>query len=84
MAEVTNELIYEILKSVQQRLNNIEHKLGEVDGRLHTLTIRMDGMRTELGAARTGIENIYQTLGHSDAHLMRFEKRLDLAHEPAE
>jgi DNA repair ATPase RecN len=84
MAEVTNELIYEILKSIQQRLNNMEHKLGEVDGRLHTLTIRMDGMRTELGAAHTGIENSYQTLGHSDARLMRIVKRLDLAHEPAE
>jgi DNA repair ATPase RecN len=84
MADVSNDLIYEVLKQVQQRLANIEHKLGEVDGRLHMLTQRIDGVRTEVGAAHTGIENIYQTLGHTDGRLSRIEKRLDLAHEPAE
>ena len=84
MAEVTNELIYEILKSMQQRLSNIEAKMGEVDGRMHALTIRMDGLRTEVGAAHAGIENIYQTLAHTDGRLARIEKRLELVHEPAE
>jgi DNA repair ATPase RecN len=84
MAEVTNDLIHEVLKAVQQRLPNIEAKIGEVDGRLHALSIRMDGLRTEVGAAHAGIENIYQTLSHSDGRLARIEKRLDLVHEPAE
>ena len=84
MAEVSNELIYEVLKAMQQRLANIEAKMGEVDGRIHALTIRMDGLRTEVGAAHSGIENIYQTLAHSDGRLSRIEKRLELAHEPAE
>jgi archaellum component FlaC len=84
MADVTNELIYEVLKAMQQRLANIEAKIGEVDGRMHALTIRMDGLRTEVGAAHAGIENIYQTLAHSDGRLARIEKRLDLVHEHVE
>ena len=84
MAEVSNDLIYEVLKAVQQRLGNIEAKLAEVDGRLHALSIRMDGLRTETAAAHAGIENIYQTLSHSDGRLSRIEKRLDLVDHAAE
>ena len=84
MAEVSSDLIYEVLKAVQQRLSTIEAKLGEVDGRLHTLAIRMDGLRTETAAAHAGIENIYQTLSHSDGRLARIEKRLELVEHAAE
>jgi len=84
MVEVSNELIYEVLKAMQQRLSNIEAKLGEVDGRMHALAIRLDGLRTEVGAAHSGIENIYQTLSHSDGRLARIEKRLDLVDHAVE
>ena len=84
MTEVTNELIYEVLKAVQQRLSNIEAKLGEIDGRMHALSIRMDGLRTETAAAHAGIENIYRTLSHSDGRPARIEKRLDLVDHAAE
>jgi hypothetical protein len=30
MAEVTNELIYEVLKSIQTRLSNMETSIAEV------------------------------------------------------
>lgn len=84
MADVTNELIYEVLKAVQQRLGNIEAKLGEVDGRMHALAIRMDGLRSETAAAHSGIETIYQTLSHADGRLSRIEKQLDLVDHAAE
>jgi DNA repair ATPase RecN len=84
MTDVSNELICEVLKSVQQRLGNIEAKLGEVDGRMHALSIRLDGIRSETAAAHRGIETIYQTLPHTDGRLSRIEKRLEIVVHAAE
>jgi hypothetical protein len=84
MAEICSDLIYEVLNTVQQRLTNLEAKPGEVDGLLHTLAIRMDGLRPEAAAAHAGIENISRTLSHSDARLARIGKRLELVEHAAE
>jgi hypothetical protein len=77
MAEVTNDLIYEILKSMQGGLSNIEHKLGEIDNRLTSLTAQMNAVHVD-------IANIYQSTGRSDRRLSHIEKRLDIIEEPAE
>ncbi|WEZ83789.1 hypothetical protein P6U16_03105 [Rhizobium sp. 32-5/1] len=77
MAEVTNELIYEVLKAMQSRLSNIEHKLGEMDNRLTS-------MSAQINAVHIDISNIYQSIGYMDRRLTRIEKRLDIIEEPAE
>ncbi|MBW9087957.1 hypothetical protein JNB91_08885 [Rhizobium wenxiniae] len=84
MAEVTNELIYEILKSMQGRLSNIDDKLVAIDGRLDSLTLQVRGLAMEMNAAHGDIANIYKVLGRQDARLSRIEKRLDIIDEPAE
>ena len=84
MADVSNDPICEVPKAVQQRLGNIEAKLGEVDGRMHAPAIRMDGLRSETAAAHSGLETIYQTLSHTDGRLSRIEKQLDLVDHAAE
>ena len=84
MAEVTNELIYEVLKSMQGRMSNIEHKLGEMDTRLTSISGQLRGLSLEMNAAHTDLANVYVSLGHLDGRLMRIERRLDIVEEPAE
>jgi hypothetical protein len=84
MAEVTNELMYEVLKAMQARLSNIEHKLGEVESRIIAFDGRIQGLRYEIGAGQTDLANIYGTLGHIDDRLIRIEHRLELTGHPAE
>jgi archaellum component FlaC len=84
MAEVTNDLIYEVLKSMQGRMSNIEHKLGEMDNRLTSISGQLRGLSLEMNAAHTDVANVYVSLGHLDGRLMRIERRLDIVEEPAE
>ena len=77
MAEVTNELIYEVLKSMQGRLSNIENKLVEVDGRLQSLS-------TQMNAVHVDVDNLYRSSGHVNSRLARIEKRLEIIDELAE
>lgn len=84
MAEVTNELIYEILKSMQGRLSNIDDKLVAIDGRLDSLTSQVRGLAMEMNGGHGDIANIYKILGRLDQRVTRIEKRLDIIEEPAE
>ena len=77
MAEVTNELIYEVLKSMQARLGNIEQGNKETAARLSAL-------QTHLLAVEKDVANIYESLGALDARLDRIEKRMDLIAEPGQ
>ena len=77
MAEaVTNELIYEVLKTVQERGGRVEERLAAIEQPLATLngyvaTLVQSDLRrdTELGAVRARIE--------------RIERRLELTEPPA-
>ena len=71
MAEVTNELIYEVLKSVQDRIGKVEGKLDEVKGELTAI-------RTYIYAEHQDIGNIYAMLAKHDVRLERIEKRMEL------
>ncbi|MBE0692736.1 MAG: hypothetical protein IH590_06470 [Aquamicrobium sp.] len=76
MTEVTNELIYEILKGIQFRLDKIEAGIDE-------LRQGHNAMRGHMISIQTDISNIYGILGRHDQRLERIEKRLEL-HEFAE
>jgi archaellum component FlaC len=71
MAEVTNELMYELLKTIHQRMDRLENGLGEVKQELVSIRLSMMGMQTD-------IHNIYGILGRHDERLDRIEKRLEL------
>jgi archaellum component FlaC len=77
MADVSNELIYEVLKAVQRGQGNIEAAIGEIRNEL--VAIRMHSLGTQ-----TDIKNIYETMAQLDTRVERIEKRLDMVGEPAE
>ena len=75
--EVTNELLYEVLKSFQQRLSNIEGSNGEIRNELQAIRVHNVGMLTD-------IKNIYGTTSSIEIRLDRLERRMDLSSVPAE
>ena len=75
MAEVTNELLFEVLKQVQQRLDRMDCKLDEVKAELNALRGHQISMLQD-------IQNVYAILGRSDARLDRIERRLELSDTP--
>jgi uncharacterized protein Yka (UPF0111/DUF47 family) len=71
MAEITNDLIYEILKNIQGRMDKMEHGIGEI--RHEVVSIRL----TQMGI-QNDIHNMYGILARHDERLDRIENRLDL------
>jgi predicted nucleic acid-binding Zn-ribbon protein len=75
MAEVSNDLIYDVLKQMRGRLTSIEHKVDE-------LKAEMQAFRGHLVAMQQDIHNIYTTLARHEVRLDGIERRLELV-EPA-
>ena len=76
MVEVTNKLIYEVLKQLQERMSSFDRKLDEVKGELQA-------MRIHSVAVQHDIQNIYSILARHDARLERIERRLEISEVPA-
>jgi hypothetical protein len=66
MAEVTNELIYELLKNTHQRMDRLENGLGEVK---HEIV----AMRHQALGTQIDINNIYAVTARIDQRLDRIE-----------
>ncbi|PYE27226.1 hypothetical protein C8J35_101341 [Rhizobium sp. PP-F2F-G38] len=71
MAEVTNELMYELLKRFHQRFDKLDLSIGE-------LKSEMQSMRGTLVSVQQDIHNIYGVLGRHETRLDRIENRLEL------
>ena len=71
MAEVTNELMFEVLKQVQSDVAGIKETLRETNASLNAVRIPMVGLQQD-------ISNIYTALTRHDARLDRIERRLDI------
>jgi hypothetical protein len=71
MAEVTNELIYEVLKKLQSDL------AGMKDAWLEN-TAALNAVRTHMIGQSQDIQNIYSMLARHDARLERIERRLEV------
>jgi hypothetical protein len=84
MAEVTNELIYEVLKAMQTRMSNLEDQMGGVLVRLSSIDERLLAVSHSVNAAHLDIANIYKKLSILDDRVSRIERRLDIVEEPAE
>jgi len=72
MAEVSNELIFEVLKQVQQRLDRVDHKIDEVKSELNSLRGHQISMLHDF-------QNVYAILGRPDIRLDHIERRLEIA-----
>jgi hypothetical protein len=75
MAEVTNELIYEVLKKLQTDVAGLKDVWVEN-------TAALNAIRTHMIAQSQDIQNIYSVLARHDARLARIESRLEIV-EPA-
>ena len=75
MADVTNDLIYEVLKSMQTRLDLIDGNIADVKGELQAMRLHLNGLNQD-------VSNLYQIVDRQDARLGRIETRLGLL-EPA-
>ena len=77
MAEVGNELIFEVLKQVQQRFDRVDHKIDEIKSELNALRGHQISMQQDL-------QNVYGVLARSDLRLDHIERRLELNNVPAQ
>jgi hypothetical protein len=75
MAEVTNELIYEVLKQLQSDMAVVKEAWQENTAALNTI-------RTHMIAQSQDIQNIDAILTRHDGRLARIERRLEIT-EPA-
>jgi hypothetical protein len=71
MAEVDGDLIYEILKNVQGRLDKIDAGIGETRHEIVSMRLSQMGMQND-------IHDIYGILARHDERLDRIEHRLEL------
>ncbi|NLS05167.1 hypothetical protein HGP14_17620 [Rhizobium sp. P32RR-XVIII] len=71
MAEVTQDLMYELLKKLNQRFDKVDHAIGE---------LRADNMtlRNQLHVLQGDVNNLRATFGHIEHHLDCIENRLEL------
>ncbi|WP_117191219.1 hypothetical protein [Rhizobium terrae] len=71
MAEITTELMYELLKKIHRRFDKVEHSIGE---------LRADNMtlRGQLHVLQGDVNNLRVTVGHIENRLDRIENRLEL------
>ena len=72
MPHITNELMYEILKQLQDRMSSFDRKLDEVKS-------EMQALRIHSVAVQHDIQNIYSMLVRHDARFERIERRLNIA-----
>ncbi len=78
MAQVTNELIYEVLKAMRARLGNLEEASREHRGQFAAIRVDLRAIHTEIGSVKSDIANIYETTGAMDTRLSRIERRLEI------
>jgi predicted nucleic acid-binding Zn-ribbon protein len=71
VADVSNELIYELLKKMQTDISSLNTQMGEVRQELSSIRYSMMGVQND-------IHNIYGILGRHDDRLDRIERRLEL------
>ncbi|MCO6390521.1 hypothetical protein GTW25_05695 [Aliihoeflea aestuarii] len=71
MSEVTNELIYELLKRTHLDMGEMRQDMLEVKREVNVI-------RGHLAATQADINNIYGILARHDDRLERIERRLEL------
>lgn len=71
MADITNELMYELLKRVHAEISDL--KLGQRE-----IKAEMNAMRGAMLSLHQDVHNIHTTLARHETRLDRIENRLEL------
>jgi septal ring factor EnvC (AmiA/AmiB activator) len=83
MAEVTPELMFEVLKSVQARLVQVDGKVDELKQEMQASRTSQNGIRQEITSVFQEISGVHATLVRHEGRLDRIESRLELNDVPA-
>jgi septal ring factor EnvC (AmiA/AmiB activator) len=83
MAEVTNELMFEVLKAVQARLEQVDGKVDEGKQDSQALRSQMLAVRQELIGIHQELAGIHSTLIRHEHRLDRIDRRLEITDSPA-
>jgi hypothetical protein len=79
MADVTPELMFEVLKSVQARLAQVDGKVDELRQGVQALGTSQNGIRQEIIGVFQEILGVHATLVRHEGRLDRVERRLELS-----
>jgi septal ring factor EnvC (AmiA/AmiB activator) len=78
MAEISADLVYEVLKSVQHGISQIKGEMGEIKHRMAASQISQNAVRQEIVGVHTELAGIHATLIRHGHQLDHIERRLDL------
>jgi septal ring factor EnvC (AmiA/AmiB activator) len=78
MADVTLELMFEVLKSVQARLTQVDGKIDELKQEMQASRTSLNGIHQEITGVFQEILGIHATLVRHEGRLDRIERRLEL------
>jgi uncharacterized coiled-coil DUF342 family protein len=78
MADVTPELMFEVLKSMQTRLAQVDGKIDELKQEMQAFRTAQNGIRQEITGVYQEILGIHATLVRHEGGLDRIERRLEL------
>jgi septal ring factor EnvC (AmiA/AmiB activator) len=82
MADITMELMFEVLKSVQVRLAQVDGKIDELKQEMQASRTSQNGIRQEITGVFQEISGIHATLVRHEGRLDRLERRLELNEVP--
>jgi septal ring factor EnvC (AmiA/AmiB activator) len=82
MADVTPELMFEILRSMQARLAQIDGKIDELKQEMQASRTSQNGIRQEITAIFQEIAGVHATLVRHETRLDRIERRFELNDAP--
>lgn len=82
MADVTPELMFEVLKSSEARLVQVDGKVDELKQEMQASRTSQNGIRQEITGVFQEISGIHATLVRHEGRLDRIEKRLELTDAP--
>jgi septal ring factor EnvC (AmiA/AmiB activator) len=82
MAEATADLMFEVLKSVQARLAQVDGKIDELKQKMQASRTSQNGIRQEITSVFQEISGIHATMVRHEGRLDRIERRLELNDAP--
>jgi len=72
MVEITNELMYEVLRSIQRVLSDVKNGVSEIKLELNAIRGHMISMQQD-------VHNIYGVLARHEIRLEQIERRFELS-----
>jgi chromosome segregation ATPase len=82
MADVTTELKFEVLRSLQARFAQVDGKIDELKQEMQASRTAQKGIRREITSVFQEISGVHATLVRHEGRLNRIERRLELSDAP--